>query len=160
MKKFMLLLLILLTLSCETDEENHQELNLNNIVEFSVRDEKGADLLNPNHPNRLKEDQIKIYYIEDGAPHEVYDPNMDYPRNFYVYKHDNEYRIKIFLNHTANEETPTTIIEWNNMEKDTIESNFIRNTNALLLEKVWLNKNLIWDRQTDPNKDLFFQLNK
>ena len=83
---------------------------------------------------------------------EVYDSNMGYPRNFMIYQHENEYRIRVFMNDTETSDKPITYIQWNINDTDTIEAVYERPGNSVLKRKVWLNEIEIWDWLTNENE--------
>jgi len=99
-----------------------------------------------------------LFYKVDGEVIEVYDPNMDAPRNFVIYKHENENRIKVYLNDSNTTDRSVTYIQWNNNDTDTIEALFERNEHLLRKRKVWLNNQEIWDWPTEDNG--YYRLNK
>ena len=102
---------------------------------------------------------IKLFYVIDGETQEVYDSNLDNPRNFRIYKHENEYRIGISPNYSKTEEKPVTYIQWNENDTDTIEVVYERTQNATVQNKIWLNGEQIWELG-DNTIDPFFILVK
>ena len=76
---------------------------------------------------------------------------MDYPRNFMLYKADNENRIRISMNHSETSEKPITYIQWNNSDTDTIEVVYERINKSIFKRKVWLNGQEIWDWTKDDS---------
>ena len=146
MKKYIVLMISLMIIGCS--KENEDAFNLDVGVEFSIVNLDGEDILNPNHPNAIKESDIKLFYLIDGVKEEVYNANYDYPRNFMIYEHQNEFRIRIFQNYSDKEDKPITYIQWNDVDTDTIETTYERTSNAVLQRKIWLNGNLLWDSNT------------
>ena len=148
----------LMIIGCSKEKENEDAFNLDVGVEFSIVNLDGEDILNPNHPNSLKESDIKLFYLIDGVKEEVYNGNYDYPRNFMLYEHQNEFRIRIFQNYSDKEDKPITYIQWNDVDTDTLETTYERTSNAVIQRKIWLNGNLLWE----PNSGIepFFVLTK
>jgi len=143
MKKILVLLAIFSFFGCNKTTENSTVLDVG--FEFSVFNTQNEDLLDPATNNYYDEKEIKLFYEVDGEVKEVFLADMDYPRNFLVYKHANEYRIRVFMNHTETSEKPLTYIKWNDSDTDTIEATFERSRNDPKKRKVWLNGAEIWD---------------
>jgi len=153
MKNYIVLIISLTIISLTVISCNEEELNstLDVGLEFSIVNSNGEDILNPSHPDCIKESDIKLYYLIDGIKKEVYNPNYDFPRNFRIYEHQNEFRIGIFQNHSENEDKPLTYIQWNESETDTIEAAYYRSSNAIIQKKIWLNGDLIWESINGTN---------
>lgn len=158
MKKYIILLISLTFFGCS--KENDDAFNLDVGVEFSIINSEGEDLLNPNHPDAINQSDIKLFYLINGIKKEVYNVNYDYPRNFKIYEHQNEYRIGISQNYADTEEKPLTFVQWskNEIDTDTIEAIYQRTSNAVLQQKIWLNKNLLWE--SNSGIEPFFVLTK
>ncbi|WP_321299679.1 hypothetical protein [Marinifilum fragile] len=161
MKYLFTIAIALLLFACSSDDEQHVA-HFGLSFDFSVLDSDGNDLLNPNNENSFKESDIKLYYLINGEKKEVYNPNMDSPRNFFIYQEGSDaYRIRIFLNDTESEEKTITYILWNNIDSDTISAEVYRNSkyNLTRMEKVWFNGQLIYEL-TDNTTESFYKLIK
>lgn len=162
MKNLILLTLFITLTSCnksdEMQQQSQQQFNLDALLEFSIINSENQDLLNPNNPNHITQEDIKIFYLINGQSKEVYNPLMSNPRNFLIYKHESEYRIRISPNISETEEIPITYIKWNNNDTDTIKVSYNRTPNAIQQRKIWLNDIQIWD--WTENKDPFFIISK
>src|SRR6056297_939944 len=115
MKYLFFFLSALIFASCTDDNEQfiiNKHFNIDAKLEFSVFNTQNEDLLNPENSNHLNTSKIKILYVINEEIQEVYDLNADNPRNFMIYKHESEYRIKIFLNHSETADKPITYIQW------------------------------------------------
>lgn len=156
MKNIVMLFTILLFLGCSPEKQ--EDFNLNVGFELSIINETGEDLLDPNHPNAIKEENIKLFYVINDKVEEVYNPNLDNPRNFLIFKHENEYRIRIFQNYSETETKPITYVQWSDSDKDTIEASYDRYSNAIIQRKIWYNGTLMWP--TSTNLDPFFTIVK
>lgn len=162
MKKLFIISVIITTISCNKSEETDDIIPYNSSiisasVEFSIVNDQDEDLLNPENPGHINEDDINLYYLIDGEKRQVYDPMMDYPKNFKIYKHqDQSYRIIIFLNHTETSDKPVTYVEWNQNDIDTIEATYARYDNGgILSQDIWLNGGHIWERGNNAVKAYF-----
>jgi hypothetical protein len=151
MKKLIIYIAVFSFFACSKSDEMNLQFYLDRSFEFSIFSSQNEDLLDPATTNHYEATEIKLFYKVDGEMIEVYDSNMEFSRNFLIYKHENEYRIRVFLNDTSISEKPVTYIKWNNNDTDTIEAIFERNEHLLRKRKVWLNGLEIWDWTTDEN---------
>jgi len=159
MKNLLIILIATVLFACSKSNEMEDQYNLNVGLEFSVLNSQNEDLLNPITPNHLDITKIKLFYVINGEKQEVNNPNMDYPRNFRIFKHENEYRIAVFLNHTETSEKPITYIQWSDNDIDTIEVAIKRTQNSILQDEIWLNGIHVWERG-DNTIDPYFVLIK
>lgn len=157
MRTILLILVISTLFSCNS-RDNEEQMNLDVGVEFSIADINGNDLLNPENENSYNHEAIKLFYKTDGVYQEFYDVNLDLPRNINIYQHTDTYRATIFLNHSASEEQPETLIQWNENNVDTIKCEIYRTSSVERIDKVWLNNQLVWD--STNNTALYFELIK
>jgi hypothetical protein len=130
-------------MSCNSDN-GQEQFSFDVGFELSVKDMDGNDLLNPENANSFKASEIKIFYLINGVMEEVYKADKDYPRNFFIYKHENEHRIRVFLNHSETEETPETYIKWNETDTDVLGAKVNQTPFNVKIDNIWLNGNLIW----------------
>lgn len=135
-------ILLFVMSSCNKDKEG--KFNLDAGIEIYVQDKSGNDLLNPSIQNAYKESEIKIYYLIDGVKKEVYYPNYDYPRNFRIIEAGSKYYMMLSPNGNDSEEYPTTYIQWNESDTDTIKCEFSRTSNSIICTKIWYNGSLAW----------------
>lgn len=114
-----------------------------------VKDVSGKNLLDPSTPGYYKPEEIRIYYLKEGRKQEVFNPNLDAPRNFKVIKNEgnNEYYVRVFVNEgTTDQEVTTTYIQWQSGQEDTIRSLITRSPTTIYCDKVWYNELLKYDR--------------
>lgn len=164
MKKLVLILVFTTLFACDKSNETEGQsygVQIDAHLEFSIINSQKEDLLNPENPNHMDVSSFKLFYVIDGEKKEVYNPNYDNPRNFMIYKHENEYRIGISLNlnHSEMSSKTTTYIQWNNNDTDTLEALFGKTPNGIFKTKIWLNGELIWERGDNPI-DAYFVLTK
>lgn len=116
-------------------------------IDMIIRDTHGENLLEVNNNNKIVQDSIKIYYIENEIEKEVYIPNLDYPRNYFIYD-DNEYGkvFRVFLtNDFSLSGMRRVIVKWNSKEQDIIDEHFVREeiangrNEAAYCDSVWVN---------------------
>jgi len=156
--KAIILILTFITLFGCSSNDNQEQFNFDVGFEFSVTDNEGNDLLNPDNPNSFNESDIKLFYLINEETVEVYDNNLDYPRNFLIYQNSDSYRIRIFLNYSETEELPETYIQWSETDSDTIKSEINRSNTYVKIQKVWLNDNIIWN--SSDNSEPYYQIVK
>ncbi len=160
MKNLLILLTLITLFACNSDDDN-DETKLIGVyvdvgIDLTVINSDGEDLLNPNNPNHLDLDKIRVFYEIDGELQNMYDPNMNAPRMFWVVKHDHEnfYRMKLTLNAKETESKPKTILQWDDGSRDTFETTFERTSNTLIKKKLWLNGEFLTEfdinRDTEP----------
>ncbi len=152
MEKLICILIAISFFACSKSDEMSPRFNLDVVFELSVFNSQNEDLLDPATTDHYEATEIKLFYEVDAEMIEVYDPNMDAPRNFVIYKHENEYRIQVTLNYSDTSDKPITYIQWNNSDTDTIEVLFERSERSVLKRKVWLNEIEIWDWTTNENE--------
>lgn len=153
MKKIILILAVFALFACNKSNEMEEQYNLYAGLEFSVVNSQNEDLLDTTNANHLKASEIKLFYQIDGEIVEVFDADMQFPRGFMIFKHENEYRIGVSLNHTESSDKPVTYIQWNENDTDTIEVVYNRTPNSVVQNKIWLNGELVWelgDNTIDP----------
>lgn len=157
MKNLLIILVVTALIACEksNDMEAQYSSNIEVGIEFSILNSQNEDLLNPENPNHLDVTKIKLFYLINGEKQEVYNPNLDSPRNFRIFKDENEYRIAVFLNHTETSEKPITYIQWNDSDIDTLEVDINRTQNSILQNEIWLNGIHIWERGDDTIEPYF-----
>jgi len=161
MKNLIIILVVTVLFSCSKSNEMEEQdaYYLDVAIEFSVLNSQNEDLLNPENPNHLDVTKIKLFYLINGEKQEVYNPNMDSPRNFRIFKHESEYRIGISLNHSETSGKNMTYIQWNDSDVDTIEATIKKTQNSLYKDEIWLNGIHVWERG-DDTIDSYFILRK
>lgn len=122
--------------SCDNGKENPSEFVLDNDLNFYLKDNTGSNLLNT--ANYLEEN-FRVYNLINGEVIEVFNPMMDYPRNFFIKDESNPISMRLFLNNSDTEEFPVTYIKWNGTDTDTIKASYVRSENSVVLDQVWIN---------------------
>ncbi len=160
MKKFILLLSVIFLSSCRSGGDICC-FNYSTFFEIIVKNSEGEDLLNPDTPNSLNTDKIKLFYLKNGVKEEVYRPTADHPRNYLIFLDtDNQYRMRVFPNDLKSELLPVTYIEWNGNDTDTIMCKIEHSDNAVLLEKLWYNNELKIDFSNPDYRTRVFEIVK
>lgn len=136
------------TIGCNSDDSSDENAAVvDTAIEFSLKNNEGEDLLNPENPNAINQSGIKLFYLINGEVQEVYDANMQNPRNFMIFYHEikQNYVIRVFQNSSETEQSPITYIQWDGEDTDTLQAEYRRETGLIQVTKTWLNDNLIWD---------------
>ncbi len=115
-------------------------------IEILLTDESGEDLFNPESYTFYNKDSIRIYYLINNEPVEIYNPRMEAPRNFYVNYSQGRFRLQLYPNYELSEELPVTILYWNSHDTDTLKCGFIRNSNTIVCTKIWYNEDFVWEQ--------------
>lgn len=146
MKNLIFLCTFLLLFFCNSTEEEEIGFYIDSHIEFSVKNSDQVDLLNPNNNDIIDNSKIKIFYLVDGVKTAFFKAHWDYPKGYIIFKHENNYRIRVFLNNESNNtEKVTTFIQWNKNKTDKVEATFNRNNNSIMQQKIWLNNEEIWE---------------
>jgi len=128
--------------SCNKDEEKELvSFYHSTSFEVSIKNNAGEDLLDPNNPNSYNENEIKIFYLINGEMEEVYDALMDSPRNFFIFKSESEYKLRLFLDYST--DFTTTYIKWNESEMDTIQAEIFKTEGLTAYSKAWYNNEIV-----------------
>ncbi len=155
MKYLIFLLSAMIFSSCNSDDNDL--VIIDTAINISIKDINGNDLLNPNNSNSFNENEFKILYEINGEQIVVNDDNLSYPRGFFVYQHDNEYRIRIFPNTNQNVDYPITYIKWDELDIDTLKCEIERKESSTVCKKVWFNEELVWQAY---DTERFFEIIK
>jgi len=136
--------------ACDNDKNDDIHYNLDTNISLTVVNENGIDLLNPENTDAFLEENIKIYYLIDGEMEEVFDPNMDNPRNFSINEPEvtgDKYWMELSLNIASDsiELYGTTYIKWNDVDTDTIQCDYKSGSEYTIITKVLFNKKIVWE---------------
>jgi len=126
-------------------------------VKFSIINKEGEDLLNPDHPNCFRKEDIKLFYLIDNKIEEI-TINDSQKGGFTIYKRED----KFYMDLTPNiymEKLPITYIQWSENDMDTLQCEFTREPNAsIICTKFWFNGELITERH--PTKGRYLEIVK
>lgn len=142
MKYLLFFLTAVLFNSCNSDDKD--QFIIDTAINISLKDKDGNDLLSTDSPNSLNQNEFKLYYEINGEQVEVNDEELDYSKGFFIYQHENEFRIRIFPNSQNNSLITNTYIKWNKTDTDTIRCEIERSNSSEVCKKVWFNDKLVW----------------
>lgn len=163
MKRFYIIVLVALNFSlfsCKI-EEPIPGVDVDVDIVLLITNSSGENLLSQETIGSYPIDGIKLFYQEDAKVVEVYNPNLDTPRNFKVLKNEgnNEFFMLLFVNEGKGltEETTITYLQLNGGDMDTIRSTITRPTNtksnrSVYCDQVWYNDVLKYDVEEDERK--------
>jgi len=147
MKKLSQILLILISgiiTSCDDEISWCCPATNSDMVNITVRDAQGNNLLNPTLEGAYRENVIKIFYEEEGKLEEFFNGgHSNMRRNFRIISPElgSDYRMRVVLKEK-------TVIQWNGTEADTLKAEIFDNGMILILSKVYHKGELKWDRET------------
>ncbi|MEM9548808.1 MAG: hypothetical protein AAGA77_22680 [Bacteroidota bacterium] len=120
--------------SCDKSPDSAEVIG--NSLDLYVQNSNGENLLGSTY---LIED-IKLYYLNNGKTEEVFDANMAAPRNVKFVDIEGNTALRIFAN-LNDEEYPTTYLEWNAEDTDTIRCHYYRSedNSTIQIDSVWYN---------------------
>ena len=133
-------------MACSRNEEpKNESVSISTNIDLLIKDVSGQDLLNASTPNTLNTNNIKLFYLVNGQPQEVYNPNLSYPRNYFIFDYSlyNSNAIRVFPNDKSSDEFPITYIRWNESDTDTIKCHYLKGSSGagsyIVCDKVWYN---------------------
>ncbi|GAB3221853.1 hypothetical protein J0A67_12305 [Algoriphagus aestuariicola] len=143
MKNIILVMISVCLLSCSNEEiPNSIPVSINLYLE--IVDEGGADLLNSEN-STISQGDIKVFYKENGQLKEVFNPEMDNPRNYSIFFHEGKMKNLLALG-LGGEETILKL-------SDTISESFIPEWHLMenggkVLSKIYYKGNLVYDNRS------------
>ncbi|HEX8268333.1 MAG TPA: hypothetical protein VF581_00460 [Flavobacterium sp.] len=134
-----------LTTSC--NEQNCGEATaMDNAVTIYLQDAMGNDLFETTD---YESADFTTFYVINGEAIENNMGNLDHPKHF-IMSETIPQSMMMFINDSANEQFPETIINWNDAESDTLRAQYRHvsgecGSSHSSCEKLWLNDVLVWD---------------
>ena len=147
-----------LAIGCSQERPGADTFNLDVAVEITVQNEKGQNLLDPKTEGAINPEDIKLYYVEDGKAQEVYDETSDLPKSFMIFQTGGTYRMRILQNHLDSDDRPLTLIQWNETDVDTIQSEYLKGDRYIIQDKIYYNGKLSWS--TGDSFEPYFEVVK
>ena len=122
-----------LAIGCSHERPGADTFNLDVAFEITLQNESGENLLDPRTEGAINPEDVKLYYVEGGKAQEVYDETSDLPKSFMV-----------FQNPSKTEDRPLTLIQWNETDVDTIQSEYLKGDRYIIQDKIYYNGKLSW----------------
>lgn len=126
MKPTLLSLLLFLLVSCNKSDQSEIDLSIANSYFYdyhlyiSIKDGQGNDLLDPSNPKAFLQNHISLFYIDKNGKKEQ---NYNF-ENCYIYHIDDG--INHNLNYLRLNCGYINLIQWNQLQTDTIQPDFIQ----------------------------------
>ena len=163
-KKHVLLIIIMSISACSSDSISNFTVSTN--IDISLKDTNNTDLLDPANENSFKNRDIKIYQEIDGEKIEAIEINrinmnkgnfiLDYPHDFFIYQHENDYRIRVFLHsNPASGKYGATYINWGGIEEDTIKYFIARTKSSIVATEIQYNGFLLPENEVKIFNKIF-----
>jgi hypothetical protein len=127
-------------MSCKDDNIQQDVMSIE--VEFSLVDQNGNDLLDPEHPRHIKESDIKLTDFMEAS---FENPQTGVEVNFTNEKPEGLFTLFLQPNSTNNYPEPITVVEWGELRTDTLRSKYKRSDNGIFIEKLWVNDEIVFD---------------
>ena len=146
------LLFVILTLglfSCNSDEEECCK-NIEADLQISIVNSEGVDLLNPLN-GEINIENFKLYYKNKSGDLILFNkPNLDNPKGFELVNPENNsnqrFSVNLFLNtEYLVDNASFTFMSWNNEKKYEIKTVFLKGSNSLIAEKIFIDNELVID---------------
>ncbi|MDQ6472033.1 hypothetical protein RB619_15380 [Flavobacterium sp. LHD-80] len=144
MKKALIFLVAIFFFGCNNKDEDTLCFNYDTTMSFSVLNAKGDDLLDPENPNGFDVSKIRLFYEINGEVKEQ-GLNPNFVKGVFKNMITNKYQISIPLNSFDLNKKTVTYIQWNERDKDMLQSTFDTGHCYTRVDKVWLNNKLILD---------------
>lgn len=138
---------------CSTDS------NVETVKEIafyvSYLDQEGKDLLDPEHPVAITEQNTDLYYLIGNELVKQFEGHLDKPKKFWI-STDEVLRDLNFMvvqsNIIEGQDMAISYLEFEDNTIDTVKTNYIQDGSNTHLTKVWYNGELRCDIQ-DPNSN-------
>lgn len=157
MKIYILILIVTLISSCSSHEPD-PKINIEAGIGFYVLDDTGNDLLDPNITNSYDFTKIKVYDVIDEVNVLINNSNLDAPKGISLLAPEGKYknyRLSLAFNTTLEENFNIRIIKWNSTDEDVFKVEFDKGAGYMIIKKVWLNNELVWDIQNNIAERFF-----
>lgn len=140
MKKIIIVLIMIMTMSCSEKKEGPYDFSVHFTV--MITNESGNDLLNPSFEGSYPHQDIKTYVVSPDGKH------IDVLCEIRKSKHTNDYYIATNatdLGHPNNKTIKETIvIELNENKQIEIEAELNKTKHSLILKKLWYKGELLY----------------
>lgn len=143
LKLSLIAITVVLLFSCE--KSGHEAIYFDAGINLIVKDSEGNDLLNPNNPNAINVDNIKIIHEINDEQVVYFDEFMDAPRGFRVYEKEGVYYLSVLTVTSKYMQKSITYVQWSEDDTDKLICEIEQyKTGSTFICKVWLNDELVW----------------
>lgn len=152
MKNIVYILCFIVFISACNKNDSTSNAFVSTDINISIVDSLGNNLLDTSNSNSINFIDIKHFYVDaSDIVHEVYYPNLDYPRAIQLNPNGlTGYTLILFPyidNNSlsiSNSVIGKDIIKWNTTTVDTIVSEITKTNNTLKVTKVWYKNELVF----------------
>lgn len=116
----------------------------------------GNDLLNPSTVGSFNTGNVDLFYLNNGQKERVYNGNMDYPENFFIFEANGQYYMRLFPSEYVIGNRSTSFIQFNQTDIDTLTCQLLKSESKAVCTQVWYNDQLVWD----GNGPRYFEIRK
>lgn len=142
-----IIVLLLLIASCKKSVDCCTNIDVG--VDISYIDSTGMDLLDTTNAFSIPLDSMKLFYWENDTWVEVYDNQMDAPRNILFISESDPMRIRVFTStkdenydfetNGVKQGKSICLLRLNHLDSDTIETEWQSSHNGFVNTKIWYN---------------------
>jgi hypothetical protein len=148
MKKIMLIIVMLISLSCK----KQGGVIIDTEVYLHYKNANGDNLLNANTPASIQANDLSVYELIKGVKTSRFDANMDNPKGFSVYASPDKGNILRFSFSYQPDARVNNKVMMFIRYKDGSEDKFTgefndSNESSVIVKKIWVNDVLRWERQ-------------
>lgn len=171
MKNIIYLLCICFVINaCKKKNDNSTAAYVSTNIDIKLVDSSGNDLLDTTSFLSYKYENITHYYIdENNITHQVYLPNLEYPKQIMILTNNdstnNKYILRLFpYISDAKKENGlyicNDIIKWSSNVNDTVQSEITITTNTIKVTRVWYKKALVYLDNNNNNQPRILTITK
>jgi len=147
MRKLLLLNLpVFFLLSCEKDEPENCCTIMDTGVSIKYINESGENLLQTE--NALDISDLKVFHKVDSEWEEYFEGNLDNPKGLSELEINGEKFLRISTSiRTDSNHISETKLSFSENDEAIIKTEISKNANNTLVEKIWYNGSLKWERE-------------
>lgn len=127
---------------CKKSTDKPDNFNVETFVSITYSDGMKTDLLDPSNANAIKEEDIEVYYLENGQKRHIYDPELDLPKNLKIEKDSvgGKFYLDLAVSTSIDEKgISTTYLEIKNRSTDTITAQLHKSKSSIRVTEAWYN---------------------
>lgn len=160
-KLIVISLVCLLSVGCDDEGEGGiGGINISTYVDLLVHSEDETDLLDPNHENSFNSSSIRLFYVNGDESTEVYNPNLDFKRNFEILEDGSLRFMRLFVNDSIVNGYTETVLDWGNGEVDSIRSVVTKTNSSIICDSLWYNSKLEYPTENEFSPRRMFKVIK
>ena len=160
LRSILTFILLIMAFSACKNQVNSEIPGNDDIFEFSVVNQEGKDLLDPDHNASYDTSKIRLYDLIDRKAVLIDDPNKEPSHGYLFFERDGMYRIRPYINGDGSLER-RGIIRWNESQQDTIALKLVQQSkHTQRLVQISFNDEIVWDETEKHDDERYFQIVK